>query len=238
MIQHRQVLLDGVKVDIVEAKTDEIHSVQISVLGEPSFTSKPFKDYSDSQLEGFGYKKLALVNGALFFPEGSSVYSVGVEKSMGVVNENDDPTYDNCMGFYHINGIPYIVPQSYIKWVINQSNVRGAITAGFGLLNNGVADTRGGNIGQPNRSIFLAKSGRTIIGKRRDNTLVFATFDGETGVSGLTGSETVQLAIDLNLYNAVCMDGGGSTYLEYMGKTMNGSNRMGPNAVAIYYKEV
>lgn len=79
MIQHRQVYLDKVVVDVFEARNDSIHSVQITVLGEPAFTRKPFKAYSDPQLEAMGYKKLALVNGSLFFNEATSTYANGIE---------------------------------------------------------------------------------------------------------------------------------------------------------------
>ena len=228
---------DGIKIDVVEARADSEHDVQISVLGEPGFSAKPFGEYRDTQLEAQGLIKLASANGSLFFPEGSSVFANGVEKSMGVIHENDDAAWDNNMGFYHGNGVPYMYTQRYIKSIINRPEVRGAITAAFGLLNNGVQDISGAKIGQPSRGIYLQKSGRTIIGKRADNTIVMAVFDGVSGVSGMTGYQTFLYARDvLKLRNAVCMDGGGSTYLEYKGQVVNGSSRVGPNAVAIYIR--
>lgn len=63
-----------------------------------------------------------------------------------------------------------------------------------------------------------------------------AVFDGVTGQSGLTGYQTYLLAKQLGLNNAVCMDGGGSTYGEYKGQIFNNSLREGPNAIAIYIK--
>ena len=228
----------NLKVDVVEARADSEHDVQISVLGEPGFTAKAFGEYRDTQLESEGWSKLALVNGSLFFPQGSSVFANGVEKSMGVVHENDDATWDNNAAFYHERGVPFIHTQKYIKSIINQPNVRGAVTAAFGLLNNGAQDISGAKIGQPSRGIYLQRSGRTIVGKRADNTIVIAVFDGVTGVSGLTGYETFLFARDiLKLRNAVCMDGGGSTYLEYKGAVQNGTSRQGPNAIAIYIKK-
>lgn len=237
MINKKQITYQGIRVDVVEARQDTNHDVQISVLGDPSFNKKPFKDYKDTELEAQGWKKLALVNGSLFFSEGTQTYANGIEKSMGAVHENDDAAWDNNLGFYHYDGVPFIYPQSYIKKIINQPNVRGAITSAFGLINNGVQDIRGARVGEPSRAIYLAKSGRTIIGKKVDGTIVFATCDGVTGSSGLTGYQTYLFAKGLGLQNAVCMDGGGSTYLEYKGATYNGSDRQGANAVAIYYKE-
>lgn len=227
----------SIKVDVVEAKADTTHDVQISVLGEPGFTAKPFGQYRDPELEAQGFIKAASANGSLFFPEGSSVFANGIEKSMGVIHENDDAAWDNNMGFYHENGVPYMYTQRYIKSIITRPNVRGAITAAFGLLNNGVIDISGAKTGQPSRGIYLQKSGRTIIGKRADNTIVMAVFDGVSGVSGMTGYQTCIFARDvLKLRNAVCMDGGGSTYLEYKGTVYNNTSRIGPNAVAIYIR--
>ena len=235
----------GVKVDVVEARSDEKMHVQISVLGEPAFTKKPFREYKDSELEAQGHICLAKSNGSLFFNQGTQTYANGIEKSMGVLCENDDATWDNNLGFWHGNGLPFIYPQSEIKKVINQPHVRGAITAAFGLINNGRMDIRGARyyknsagkwIKEPSRAIYLAKSGRTIIGKRADGTIIMAVFDGVTGQSGLTGYQTYLLAKELGLNNAVCMDGGGSTYLEYKGQIYNNSSREGANAIAIYIK--
>lgn len=228
----------GIKIDVVEAKSDSDHLIQISVLGDPLFNKKLFKYYRDDELEAQGFTKLSLVNGSLFFTEGSYSYANGIEKSQGVIHENDDASWDGNMGFYHGDSVPYMYTQKYIKSIINHPYVRGAITSAFGLLNNGRLDISGAKIGQPSRSIYLTKSGRTIIGKKSDNTIVFAVCDGTTGSSGLTGYETYQLAVQLGLRNAVCMDGGGSTYLEYKGTTYNGSDREGANAIAIYVKEI
>ena len=227
---------NGIKIDVVEVKNDAKHQVQISVLGDPLFNKKSFKQYKDNELESQGYERLALVNGSLFFSEGQFTYANGIEKSMGITHENDDVSWDNTLGFYHNTEMLYVYTQRYIKTIINRPDVRGAITSAFGLLNNGLKDISGAKIDQPSRSIYISRSGRTIIGKKADNTMVFAVFDGVTGLSGLTGDQTVQLAIKLGLRNAVCMDGGGSTYLEYKGQVINDSSREGANAVAFYIK--
>lgn len=226
----------NIKVDVVEAKADTTMDVQISVLGDPAFNKKRFEDYHDEELEAQGWTRLALVNGSLFFSEGTQTYANGVEKSMGIVNENDDSAWDKNMGFYHGNGVPYIYEQGYIKTLIDKPEVRGAITAAFGLINNGVKDISGAYYGEPSVGIYNQKSGRTIVGKKGDGTIVMATFDGTTGSTGLTGDQTVQLAFRLGLRNAVCMDGGGSTFLLYKTTIYNNSLREGANAVAIYIR--
>lgn len=227
---------NGIKVDVVEAKADTTMDVQISVLGSPAFDKRDFDDYHDTELEAQGYTRLAVVNGSLFFSEGQFTYANGIEKSMGVIHENDDANWDSVFGFYHKNGIPYFYKQGFIKTVLNDPEVRGAITGSFGLLNNGALDISGAKVGEPSRGIYLQKSGRTIVGKKADNTIVMAVLDGVTGQSGLTGYETYLLAKKLGLRNAVCMDGGGSTFMKYKTTVYNDTLRDGANAVAIYIR--
>lgn len=247
MEKHYTTYYNGIKIDVVEVKSDSNHLVQISVLGDPLFNKKPFGEFNDYELEKQGFKKLASCNGSLFFTEGTETFANGIEKSMGVIHENDDDAWNDNLGFYHGDSILYVYTQRYIKSIINQSFVRGAITSAFGLLNNGVKDISGAKQvydpitrkykNQPSRAIYLAKSGRTIVGKKLDGTMIMAVCDGVTGSSGLTGDQTVQLAVKLGLRNAVCMDGGGSTYLEYKGQVINSTSRTGANAIAFYIKD-
>lgn len=227
---------NGLMVNVIEAKSDFMHDVQISVMGGKDFTKRPFNEFKDEELITQGFIEVGKVNGSLFFNQGTQSFANGIEKAFGIVNENDDATWDNNLGFYHKGGVPYIVTQAYMKRLINDPSVRGAITAAFGLLNNGIKDTRGGNVGEPCRLIFVQKSGRTIVGKKADNTLVLATFNGVTGVSGLTGDQTVELAKALGLTNAVCMDGGGSTFGSYKGVIFDNSDREGVNAIGLYVR--
>lgn len=237
MEKQYNIYFKNIKVNVVEGKNDDVHQIQISVCGEPSFNKKPFNQYHDQELENQGFRKLADVNGSLFFTESTQTYANGIEKAFGIINENDDAPWDNNMGFYHNDSVPYMYTQRYIKTILNQPYVRGVITSAFGLLNNGVMDISGAKIGQPSRNIYIAKSGRTIIGKKADGTIVFAVCDGVTGSTGLTGYDTVLLAKQLGLRNAVCMDGGGSTYMSYKGTVINSTTREGANAVALYIKE-
>lgn len=230
---------NGIKVDVVEARSDSLMDVQLAVLGDKySSEADQLPSYfKDVELEADGWIQICFFNGSLFFTIDGVTYAHGIEKSRGIVHENDDAKLDNVMGLYHGHGVPFIVPQSKIKEIIDQVSVVGALTAAFGLVNNGLRDIRGGDVGQPNRLIFTQKSGRTIVGKRNDGTIVMATFDGVTGTSGLTGEQTVTLAKDvLKLTNAVCMDGGGSTYGEYKQVPFNGTTRRLKNGLAMYIR--
>lgn len=227
----------GVVFDVVEVRADATMDAQISVMGDKGFIKKPFSEFRDLELESQGWYRLAWCNGSLFMTENGETFACGIEKAYGVVHENDDAAWDNTMGFYHNNGVPYMYKQSYIKSIINRSDVRGAKTAAFGLVNNGLIDISGAKEGEPSRKIYLQKSGRTIVGKRADNTIVMATCDGVTGVSGLTGYQTAIFARDvLKLRNAVCEDGGGSTALGYKDTIINGTSRDLVNCSAIYIK--
>lgn len=237
MIKKYTIWHKGYKVEVVEAKSDHNHQAQISVLGIKDFKKDYFKNFKDQPLLDDGWKELAKVNAGLFFSEGNYNFTNGIVKSKYEVIENDDFKWDNVMGLYHEQGVPYIVNQAYMRQRINQANIRGMVVGAFGLINNGAFDNKGGRAGDPNRSLYLARSGRTIVGKKADGTIVFASFKGVTGKTGLTGYETYLLAKNvLGLRNAICMDGGGSVFMSHSGKTVIDSSRQGTTALAIYYK--
>jgi len=232
MLNIRKTSYGGVLVTVLEARSDARHEVVLTVMGDKFSTSskKLLPDFHDLNLESQGFTRFGLVNGGLFFKENSVTYAEGIEQVNGVIHENDDANLDSCMAFYIQNGMPYIVPQLYAKSKLSQS--KGALTGAFGLLNNEVIDTRG----RLQRSaIFNAKSGRSIVGKKADGTIVLASFPGVTGSSGLTGMETANLAKSLGMNNAVCMDGGGSVGM-FTDKWEVQSSRPIKNAVGLFYK--
>lgn len=221
----------GSKVHVIELKNDT-QKVQLSVMGDKfGYPIKLAKEYRDTELESQGWKRMAVVNGGLFFPYGGVIYAEGIEKCYGVVNELDDASLDNCMSMGTFGGVPIVASQAYIKKNIDL--YRGALTGAFGLLNNGVVDTRGKD---KHLAIFNAKSGRTIVGKKPDGTIVIASFYGTTGVSGLTGTQTVSLAKSLGMNNAICLDGGGSVSMEYDGMSKVSTTRKVKNAIGVYVK--
>lgn len=233
MINHRVITYKGCQVFITEARTDLNHDVVLSVMGDKfSTTSRKLLDqFHDTQLESQGYNLECSINGGLFFTEGGITYAEGIEQVNGVIHENDDERLNNVMAFYITNGVPFIVSQSYAKTKLNQS--QGALTGAFGLLNNGLVDLRGRS---ERSAIFNAKSGRSIIGKKKDGTLVLASFKGTTGQSGMTGLQTLDLAKYLGLHNALCLDGGGSV-AKMSGKEYDiFSTRPIKNAIGLYIK--
>ncbi len=236
MHSYRTVSFKGQTVHVIEAKPDAQHEFQPSIIGDKYNSGTALKRahaFKDEQLEGQGWRKIGLVNGGLFFPEGNEAFAVGIEKSRGIVNENDDARVDGVVCLYHDLSTWYVGGQGWLKGQLHL--YRGAITGAFGLISRGAKDTRGR---LQNPSQFNSISGRTIIGRKKDDlTMVMASFAGVTNKTGLTGEQTYELAVFLGLHNAVCMDGGGSVYLEYDGQTKINTTRMIKNAVALYVRD-
>lgn len=227
-VPNRKVITyDGVTVSIIRAKgiatvIADGHTKQI-----PSY-------FTDHYLDA-DHDKVAMINGSLFWSSGDDIYANGIEVVGGVVTEMDDSQYDNVMAFgIGWDGYPTFATQGEIKGSI--WNYRSALTAAFGLYKDGkrcLGDTTklGG---------YTTKSGRTIFGYNREaNEYVLIGFAGETGKSGLTGPQCLSLVEYIrnhicNVTDAVCMDGGGSVYQQYEGKSVINTSRKIKNTIAIY----
>lgn len=235
MYRYKQITYLGYPVHIVEAKSDAQHEVKFTLMGEKFGSygqTKLLNQFQDKTLEAEGWKQIAAINAALFFPEGATVFSLGIEKIDWVVHENDDTARDGTYAVAEFNNLPYIATQSYIKSRLPE--FRGAVTAATGLVDNGVkkVGTYASGVG------FNSKSGRSIIGKKPDGTIVFAALAGVTGSSGLTIPQTQSLAIFLGMNNAVCMDGGGSACLTYLKEWKVSTSRKIKNAGGLYIREL
>lgn len=235
MYSHRELNRNGLIIKISEARSDELHDVKFSVMADRYDSPTVLKylpEFKDTELEAQCYRQIASANAGLFFPQGDVVFTVGIEKAFGILNEFDDASKDKVMTLYHDDNMLYVAPQSWVK--ANAPKYRGFVTAVFGLLNNGVVNVAGSI---ENSSQYQTRSGRTIVGKKADGTMLIASFKGVTGVSGLTGPETVKLAQELGLTNAVCMDGGGSVAKRSNGVDDIPSTRKIKSAIALYVKD-
>lgn len=226
-------------VHIVEVLADSSMHAQLSVMALPygpeNDVEKTTINWHDIALENDGWTRKAVINGGLFFTESGITYASGIEKAYGVTNENDDTAYSGVMALAHSgSNSNTVILDTQLNIASSLSNYRGAVTGAFGLLKNGL-------VNQGNTSLlgsYTSKSGRSIIGNKLDGTLVFASVAGVTGSSGLTGSQCLSLAQNLNLYNAIAMDGGGSVGLVYDDVWKVSSSRTVKNAIAIYTKAV
>lgn len=230
----------GYTVHVVEAKATSTQNVQISVMGlkyDVQNSKKTTINWRDTYLDNDGWTRVAAINGSLFFDEGLYTYANGIQKIGWSVHENDDSVYDPVMAIAHGDGpnnLPIINTTSNIRATLDQWIHRGAITGAFGLLRNGSVD-------QGNTSLlgsYSSVSGRSIVGKKSDGTIVFASVAGVTGSTGLTGGQTLTLAQNLDLSDAIAMDGGGSVGLVYDEEWKVSSSRPVKNAILIYAKDI
>lgn len=76
------------------------------------------------------------------------------------------------------------------------------------LVRDGVSQ----NLTNPFWSGFTTPvAGRTVMGQRENGDVVFISIPGKSGVSGATGIQTRDIAVAEGLYQAMNLDGGGST---------------------------
>lgn len=228
-------------IHVVEAKTDSTTNVQVAIMGlkyDVANNKKLAIDWHDTYLESNGWTRKAVINGGIFFTEGSYSYANGIEKIGWTVNEQyDDTNLDPVIAIGHTDGTSNQISinlTSTLRATLDQWIYRGAITGAFGLLRNGSID-------QGNTSLqgeYSSLSGRSIVGNKADGTIVFASVAGVTGSSGLTGAQTLSLAQTLGLYNAIAMDGGGSVSLVYDDVWKVQTSRTIKNAIAIYTQDV
>lgn len=97
------------------------------------------------------------------------------------------------------------------------------------LLYNGKIDLR-------KSQVAATKNPRTFFGQRKDGTIVMVVTDGRP--YGLTFQQSVDLAVTLDLYNAVMFDSGGSSTMCINNKMVNDNeNRSVVDALIFYSKE-
>ena len=224
---------NGHTIHVIKGQADSTHDVQISLMSD-QFDRKIASQFHDSALESSGWSLIGVINGGIFNDQyAPTIYANGLEKSYWTEHEMyDDYGLDAVMaiGHYGDANIPIIDTQAAIR-ALNTS-LRGAVTGAFGLLKNGVQNY--GNIAQGS---FSSLSGRSIIGRDSNNVIYFISTPGVTGSSGITGSQAKDLALYLGLYDAVCLDGGGSVSLIYQGSWKVSTTREIKNAFGLYVKQ-
>lgn len=82
-------------------------------------------------------------------------------------------------------------------------------------------------------------SAKTLLGQRADGTIVIIVIHGKTGVYGATTRQCAELMRDEKCYNAINLDGGGSSQIYWNGKYVHpssdpsGARRLGGGYLAI-----
>lgn len=117
----------------------------------------------------------------------------------------------NVIGFNKDNIL--VISNSMTLNEINNSNLKFAISFGPALVLNGKPlVTKSGTSLQP----------RSAIGQRKDGAVLLLAIDGrESDSAGANHADTQDLMLKYGAYNAANLDGGSSTTLNYLGKTIN-----------------
>jgi exopolysaccharide biosynthesis protein len=117
----------------------------------------------------------------------------------------------NIIGFNKDNVL--VIGNSLSLGEINKSNLKCVISFGPALVLNGVPlVTSGGTSLQP----------RSAIGQRKDGTVLLLAVDGrEANSAGANYKDIQNLLLKYGAYNAANLDGGSSTTMNYLGKTIN-----------------
>lgn len=172
------------------------------------------RGFADLELEKQGWELLLKVNGSLFYTYDDSHYACGLERSRGITNQDVSMScvsdYNDCMAIAGVGEELYFASQ---KWIIDKKLDESycAIT-GLGLILDG---KKRNDLHKGFESQWNTKSGRTVIGEDKYGNPMSYSFAGETGKSGLTGSQLQDKCLELGFHNAILLDGGGSVFRQY-----------------------
>lgn len=232
MYSYETFVWNGHTIHVIKGQSDSSQDIQISLMSDKYDSADPMKlasQFHDIALESSGWSLIGVINGGIF----NTPYANGLEKSYWNEHEMyDDYGLDGVMAIGHGGdaNYPIIDTQAAIRTL--NASLRGAVTGAFGLLKNGVQ-----NYGDVLQGSFSSVSGRSIVGRDSNNVIYFVSTPGVTGSSGITGAQAKDLALYLGLYDAVCLDGGGSVGLIYQGSWKVSTTREIKNAFGLYVKQ-
>ena len=207
----------------------EVHVNKIN--GDGTIIGYPYGDvndnmhpslFSDFELQG---SKVLTVNGGIFYTYDNMQYANGIEISQGNINQLWDTSYNEVYGIGITNDFkPVFAKQKDLK----NMSLRSAITGNFGIMIGGVKVSSPRYIAD-----YYSISGRTILGHDEKDWIIIS-FSGVTGKTGLSGPQLYDLCVKCGCKNAICLDGGGSVYLEVDGKIIINTSRKVKNVFMIY----
>ncbi len=214
-----EIIYNGIKVYVNKIKGKG------TIIGEPYTSPRCVqypRDFKDNQINE---TMLLKVNGGIFYSYDDMYYANGIEISQGNINQAWDTEYDNVYGLgIKDDFTPIFAKQRDLK----NMKLRSAVTANFGIVINGVKLTSLSYV-----TNYYPLSGRTIIG-HNGSEWVIISFGGVTGKTGMSGNQLGDLCLQQGCVNALCMDGGGSVYLNVGGNTIINTTRKIKNAFMIY----
>lgn len=228
-----------IKFELDKDNYDYKWSVDGNKYGE-DFDITTERGFADLELEKQGWELLLKVNGSLFYEYDKAHFACGLEKSRGVNNQDVSMScvsdYNDCMAIAGVGEELYFAAQ---KWIIDKKLDESycAIT-GLGLILDG---KKRNDLHKGFESQWNTKSGRTVIGEDKYGNPMSYSFAGETGKSGLTGSQLQDKCLELGFHNAILLDGGGSVFRQYRNDQNQlvydiSSSRKVKNALLLYRK--
>ncbi len=178
-----------------------------------------------------GYELAASFNGAYFSMNKATSDTLGLDyRDHGFIHgytSKDDTTMEAVWDGQTLTIGDYIDTD-----VVGSPTIHWAQSLSYSLVLDGKKDIRkrDGN--------YWGKHPRTLLGQRKDGTIVVVVTDGRP--AGLTGSQSADLMLELGCYNAINCDGGGSSEMTFKGKIVNrlsgGYERKIAQAFQVYSK--
>lgn len=163
-------------------------------------------------------KAIAGIN-AGFFSASKASEHIGLYIDEGLYY--NPPNSDSVEFIYYKSGKTEITNMTgYDKKVLSdlQENVNWAIGSSYSLVQNGKINLENAN----KFSHSTSKQPRTMFGQKFDHSFVLVVADGRsTSSKGLTAKEQAEVMLELGCYNAVNLDGGGSTTMVYNNQVVN-----------------
>lgn len=222
----------------IEIKKEDGYEYKWSVDGNrygDKYDITNMQGFGDTELLKNGWEEVLAVNGSLFYTWESSHYACGLEKSRGTNNQEVEMScvsdYNTCLSIAGINDELWFASQKYI--IDNKLNESYCAITGLGLRLGGANCDASYYKGF--ESQYNCISGRTIIGEKKDGTIVSISFAGDTGSSGKTGKQCLDLVKDLE--NAIMLDGGGSVWRRLNGQVDIATSRKVKNALILYRRK-
>jgi exopolysaccharide biosynthesis protein len=161
------------------------------------------------------YKAVAGINGGGFLDvDGKGNGGI----PLGILIKDYKILYADKLSSYSLVGIDknnVLVLGNYTLSQIKRMNIRCAVSFQPFLIINGKSTIKSGNGG-------WGIAPRTVIGQKKDGTILFLVIDGrQVGSIGATLKDAQDIMLRYGAYNAANLDGGASTTLVYDNKIQN-----------------
>jgi N-acetyl-anhydromuramyl-L-alanine amidase AmpD len=195
---YRKIRHSSCDIHIYETSPDEFVDVELGKKGlEPL-----------SKITKTGEKVVAKTNGGFFNTDGTSEH-LGTYIDEGLYHTPGSPTFIDFI--YYKDGsteIKNILGYDQAELSRLQKQSYWAIGTSWSLVQKGIKNLEN----QEKIDHSSSRHPRTLLGQKKDGSFLLVVVDGRNPNSrGMTASESADLMLSLGIYNAVNLDGGGSS---------------------------